>query len=367
MRHSSLKHFENGWMRGTWAATSDIVGWLGKNMTRAHAMPLSITYTEYSTSLSASTSNYAGCVVAQNGKVYFAPSYETRIGEFDPTTNTFGFSASGSSVGGTAQRYWGGVLGANGKVYFIPYTHSDICIYDPVTDTFSKVFISNVVQKYVGGCLINNNTILMAPNNETNIGLFDTSTNTFTSGPALTGCSGAVLLPTNEVLMPRSSGTDAIYNIGTGGVRYSANHGSYATFSPTMTPSGKIAMPPNAASLMNIYDPHSDKTSSISLSATVDFGGACVMADGRIFCYPMSPRVGVGANIIYLVDTVTCSYETVTTAAAGNNFNWWGSCLVSDGRIVLAPYQLNKISVLDFGHGNIGVANVIHPLVNKSP
>jgi streptogramin lyase len=76
--------------------------------------------------------NWAGSVLAPNGKIYGVPSGSTSVLEIDPVlgiTSTFG------SLSSSNYKWWSGVLAPNGKIYCAPDAATTILKIDPIART----------------------------------------------------------------------------------------------------------------------------------------------------------------------------------------------------------------------------------------
>jgi len=124
------------------------------------------------------TDFFSSGTIHPNGKVYMCPwgNTCTRVGIFDPTTNTFSQGASVGVDSAVATKYEGAVVMPNGKICFIPNKATVIGIYNPLTDTWTDGPAHNLVTTngvFSGGTLMADGRVLMVPRSaNTGIGLF---------------------------------------------------------------------------------------------------------------------------------------------------------------------------------------------------
>jgi len=78
-----------------------------------------------------SETKWSGGVLADNGKIYFAPYSLTDVGIFDPSTLLFTIAPSRYGILSVDRmNFGGGILGANGKIHFPPYLLSEMHEFD---------------------------------------------------------------------------------------------------------------------------------------------------------------------------------------------------------------------------------------------
>jgi len=117
---------------------------------------------------SSTVSAYAGGVLLADGRVLFIPHNSTKIGIFNPTTNTFSTVSDGMFLGNGT--FNGGVLLPDGRVLFIPYNSPSYGIFNPVTGVYSAVGDNS--STYCGGVLVPDGRVICVPYNSPTIGIF---------------------------------------------------------------------------------------------------------------------------------------------------------------------------------------------------
>lgn len=127
----------------------------------------------------AGTDFFSSGTVYADGKVYMAPWGSTCnvVGIFDPVSNTFSQGASVGADSGVATKYEGAIVMPNGKICFVPNKATRIGIYDPRTNTWTDGPAHNLTTTngvFSGGTLLADGRVLMVPRSAhtTGIGLF---------------------------------------------------------------------------------------------------------------------------------------------------------------------------------------------------
>jgi len=85
-----------------------------------------------------SETKWSGSVLADNGKIYFAPYSLTDVGIFDSSTLQFTIALYGILFA-DRMNFGRGILGANGKMYFEPYFISEMHESDPSENALSQM------------------------------------------------------------------------------------------------------------------------------------------------------------------------------------------------------------------------------------
>ena len=159
-----------------------------------------------------STSAYQSACLGRNGKIYAMPVNETRMLEYDPTTQqaTYYHNWSGSAKFTTT------VLGPNGKIYGIPYNVNYVAEFDPETGTSTQHTVGGT-WSYWGAVLAPNGYIYAVPHNNTQVMKFNPENGDYSLiGSTYSGSSkwmGGTLAPNGRIYCTPSSGKDTILEI----------------------------------------------------------------------------------------------------------------------------------------------------------
>lgn len=88
-------------------------------------------------SLSSDNSKWYGGVLAPNGKIYCTPNASTSILKIDPVARTATTFGNTLSVISSSEDIYGGIVGADGKIYYTLYNSNKILRLDPDTEQLS--------------------------------------------------------------------------------------------------------------------------------------------------------------------------------------------------------------------------------------
>jgi streptogramin lyase len=114
-------------------------------------------------SLSSDNYKWYGGVLAPNGKIYCTPSASTSILKIDPVARTATTFGNTLSVISSAEYIYGSVLGADGKIYYPLYNSNKIVRLDPDTETLSIYHTLGEYASFGAGVLASNGNIYTIP------------------------------------------------------------------------------------------------------------------------------------------------------------------------------------------------------------
>lgn len=319
----------------------------------------------------------------------------------------------GATVAGSGDRFAGAVEAPNGTIIFIPYSAGEVGIYDPVADTYTSGATVAGSARFQGGCLANGTTVVMAPLLNPNIGLYDYATDTYTSGPNLgasPGYDGCCQARNGEIVFaPKTAAQPLVYNLNSGDTRAITGPGS--SFSGCLPmPNGEVMLIPYDENYIWFVNPENDsfrqgpqvgttgaklsggailhdgtvvfatysenhvftydpKTDTVTNTVYVNFANnglyrsATVLIDGRVAMCPYD------AGNVGIYKASDASFSTVSAAAAAVALDaFHGCCLASNGKVIFAPFDNDKVGILSTGssvtlpytvrqsrYGNVGV------------
>lgn len=281
------------------------------------------------------------------------------------STQTISDSAFDPSISvGGLQSFQGGVLMSSGKVLILPYKSTTARVYDPTTNTMSTPSGdaypgSEGVQ---GGCLLLDGRVFSAPSrNCSSARVYDPATDTvstpaavfpITSSASKYTFQGCVRMNDGKVfLIPSDYGQGVMWNPVTDTISYANGTtfwtaGNTSNFGGCLLQDGRVLLG-SWTHAACIYDPATNILSRIpSLGGSYTVGCPVVMADGRVYCHPIGPN-----TTAKIYDPSTNSvYNAGGTFPAGGDFPNWkflGGALMTDGRIVLAPFSATKPYIYD--------------------
>jgi hypothetical protein len=306
-----------------------------------------------SNSVSGTSGNYQGGVLAPNGKIYCIPSGASTVGVIDPVANTFTTPVSGSAPGGGA--YAGGVLAPNGKIYCVPNAATSVGVIDPVANTFTT-FGSGT--GYFGGVLAPNGKIYCIPCVATSVGVIDpaASPNTFTTSVSgtVTGTGagfyayfGGVLAPNGKIYcIPANATTigviDPVTNTFT---TFGTTPGGGAYIGGVLAPNGKIYCIPYVGTSVGVIDPllNSFNNTTVSGTNTVSGGGyqgGVLGPNGKIYC------ISHNATTTAVIDPVANTFTTFATTSGSSAYS--GGILAPNGNIYYIPHGQTSVGRISF-------------------
>jgi len=293
----------------------------------------------------AGATQWAGGVLAPNGKIYGIPQNSTSVLVIDPITNTV---STFGSLSADADKWQGGVLAPNGKIYGIPRNSNSVLVIDPATDT-TFTFGSLVgTDKWFGGVLAPNGKIYGIPFNSTSVLVIDPITNTASTfgslGVVVNKWVGGVLAPNGKIYgIPQNSTSvlliDPITNTAS---TFGSLVGTAKWFSGVLAPNGKIyGIPRNSTSVL-VIDPATNTASTFgSLSGTFKWQGGVLAPNGKIYGIPYS------STSVLVIDPITNTASTFGSLVG--TAKWFGGVLAPNGKIYGIPRNSNSVLIIDGG------------------
>jgi streptogramin lyase len=280
-----------------------------------------------------------------------------------PSSNFTASLISTPGVGANIPIFQGAVLGPNGKIYFAPNYNTIWTLIDPATDTYStfgqftKIAATPAMQS---GILHPNGRIYFIPEGGITTGVFvDPSNNSVTTFSD----SGHLNFPSNtnyvdnSVLHPNGKIYVSAYT-GAGGLNKVVviepnNNNNCYTFTSTFNrayinlgPNGNIYALNN--NILYRIDPSSETITPKTLAAFVsNIHNSWFMLAPNGFLYSSAADGGANSSLGY----INPFDETVTTYAAdptlGTSQFTGGGVLAPNGKIYLTPYSYPNLVVID--------------------
>lgn len=319
------------------------------------------------TGLIAGGFHFRGAVATNDGRILLVPSGAESIVIFNETDNSLSTVAITGTATSTTDKYYGGARVADGRVVLAPFLgRSKVGVFDPSTDTFSEVGTEFTSGSFTGAVLTRDDKVVLVPGqNYYEVGIFDPSDNTVRlvsipnhggifHGGALAGDGRVVFTP---VFGRTFHSGEHIVNIGvfnptddsfvlvdiTAKMLTSGN--AYFQGSAT-TRDGRVVFAPYKEHAVGIFDPVDDSYTAVDIRSQTDavgkFSGAVLAGDGRIVFAPANSD-GVG-----IFDPADNSFEFVRQPSgftAGTEL-FSGAALTSDGRAVFAPLKALGVGIL---------------------
>ena len=323
--------------------------------------------------ITTTSNNYGGGVLAPNGKIYYIPLNASNVGVMDPSDNSFTTILSSETALSSSLKYNGGILAPNGKIYCIPFNASNVGVIDPRTDSFTTISGPNLAtQKYVGGVLAPNGNVYCIPFNASNVGVINTNNDSFTTilsaETALSSANkyaGGVLAPTGNVYC-------VPYNSSNVGIIDPINHtfttilSSESALSSTdkyaggvLAPNGKIYCVPFNSSNVGVIDPFNGSLTIISISdaGNEKYYGGALAPNGKIYCVPYN------ASNVGVVDPITNTFDVITGLTSSLN-KYVGGVVAPNGKIYCVPFDQTNTLVIKTGIPSEG-SWILQPEFNK--
>ena len=145
-----------------------------------------INWVDISSEVSTSV-KFVDAVVANNGKVIFAPTEEDAVGVFDPCSNTFeAVDISSYQLTGLARKFYSAALAKDGRVVFAPAHANGVGVFDPRDNSFELVPISSYdgMTGSMGAFVtLSNGEMVSPPRTATAVGVFNPVTKAFRTVP----------------------------------------------------------------------------------------------------------------------------------------------------------------------------------------
>lgn len=329
--------------------------------------------------LSSSYYNYAGGVLAPNGKIYFVPRNAPKILTLDTVTEARTLSNLGLADFATASaKWWGGVLAPNGKIYCIPYDATNILVIDPEANTAYTTTMGvslSGLGKWKGAVLGADGKIYCVPFNSSDVLIIDPSNDTATLsnfGLSLNDTwkfSGGVLAPNGKIYCAplRSTSILIIDTINNVAVRTGSFSGDSKWSSGVLGSDGKVYFSPIAATDVLVVDPSTDtgeRKTFLSLATGSKFEGFVMGANGRMYSVPAYRWQSISINTL----SQTAALQTINFYSTTYSENWLGGVLAPNGRIYCAPSKNPSILVLsnvNLGANPPSLKFCLSPHINK--
>ena len=289
--------------------------------------------------------DYAGSVLLPDGRVLFVPYNASNVGFFNPATSLFtSVPVTGLSAN---PGYMGGVLSPSGNVVFCSNVGTNIGIFNPLSYAFSTVSISPYTSgAFIGGILAPTGNVVFIPvASGTPITELNPVTLAFSApgtNPSLAGSFSALVPSGNVVFFTTDSpnGKTAQYNP----YNYTTSstapaNGTLLTGSIVLSPNGNLIGLTTTGTTLISFNPTNTATPSrttVSGSSSKWFGGGILLPSGNIILN--------GSTSIYMVDPNALTLSTIVSGLPTSAFN--GMTLLSDGRIVLCPYNSGNVGVI---------------------
>jgi hypothetical protein len=312
---------------------------------------LGLKYT--ATSFGSVVGNWFGSVLAPNGNIYGIPASYTSVLEINPisrTANTFGNVGTNYTSSFPFLKNWaGGVLAPNGKIYGIPSSATTILEIDPVAGiatTFGSV--SSGSDKWVGGVLGYDGMIYGIPYNSTTVLQINPITRTATTFGSITSGNkwwNGVIGPNGIIYgSPYTFNSNSILKIIPDSVSPSVseiNVGTmYASSGAVLGPDGRIYYMPGQSSSSSIFDPRTE-TLANSISGPVvrnEIGGVLASNNKIYSSYATSGlqilEIDVMAQTSVSVNCTGTGSWPINTAVLASNGKIYG---VNNGSLGSGP------------------------------
>jgi len=122
-----------------------------------------------------------------------------------------------------------------------------------------------------------------------------------------------------------------------------------------------VVFTPNGQTNVGVFNPATNSFTTYNTGYAVNYGGSCLLPDGRVVFAPLSQSSGS----IGLFNPVTNSFSTIVIAPTG--IPYAGGCvLLPDGRVVFTPYNALNVGVLAGANRPVAREFCLHPFFNKS-
>lgn len=256
--------------------------------------------------------NYAGGVLAPNGKIYCAPRDVNTVLVIDPRDNSsYTIPLPGEPVYQGVAKYNGAVLAPNKKMYCITRTSGNVLVVDTETDRMEVITgFPTQNQRNYGGVLVGTK-IYCGPLNSPNVMIIDTETNT---------------VDTTSIILSPYPGTLLVQGLIAG-------------------PNYKLYTVPANSDVIFVVDPSTNTVTQIptGLAGSLKFAVGALAPNGNIYCLPGS------ANYILVIEPATNTFRQILVGAfpASASEKWIGAVLGLDGKIYGIPYSATTVCVLD--------------------
>ena len=320
-----------------------------------------INWVDISSEVSTSV-KFVDAVVANNGKVIFAPTEEDAVGVFDPCSNTFeAVDISSYQLTGLARKFYSAALAKDGRVVFAPAHANGVGVFDPRDNSFELVNISSHITiewKFRGAATANNGKVIFAPMNADGVGVFDPSDHSFELVDISSHITsdwkfnGATLAKNGLIIFsPLAAGTGlGVFNPMDNSFElvpissYDGMTGSMGAF--VTLSNGEMVCPPRTATAVGVFNPVTKAFRTVPITVAADnddkFHAAALTNDGKVVFAP-GGALGVG-----VFDPTDDSFEYVDYSAQINTAGvakFWGAALVRNGAVVFTPTTSDRVGI----------------------
>ena len=303
---------------------------------------------------------FTGAVLANNGKVIFAPSDADVVGVFDPCDGTFETVDVGAKVTGI-RKFSAAALAKDGRVIFAPSHANGVGVFDPTDNSFEVVDISLTSQwKFIGAATANNGKVILAPLNAGGVGVFDPSDDSFelvgissalgdwVFGGAAAAKNGLIIFP------PMACQSGCHRNVGLFNpmdnsfelVDFSATLPTGGAFNEAVVASnGEVIFAPRDADVVGVFNPVTKvlRLVNTGLTGPVKFTGAALANDGKVIFAPTN------ADAVGIFDPSDDSFElaSISTQVGSGGANLFGAVLASNGNVVFSPSTSQYVGIFN--------------------
>ena len=323
-----------------------------------------------------------GSVLAPNGKIYFAPNYDTILRFLDPVTDTISSYGQITKRAGSPATQ-GGVLAPNGKIYFIPEGGLTTgFIVDPSnngTTTFdtnghlvfpiSTNYVLNAVLAPNGkiyvccetGVGATGKIVVIEPNNNNNC---YTLTTGLPAAPYINlGPTGLIYTTISGILYKINPTSDTITSLALTGWPSGGIGGSRLT----MAPNGFLYATPNSAStFLGYIDPFNDTFKTYALNPCLGTGDTVqgiLAANGKIYHTPYS-LTSIAVIDPELNSVTTFAFPSLSPNGAAGF--WLASQISPQGNIYMDCFGSQSVLKICFPtNNNFNMNYLTSPFNNK--
>jgi hypothetical protein len=316
-------------------------------------------------STASANTDFIGCVLMADGRVFMVPNVSTTARIVDLSTGVVTTPSGTYAGGGTfAGPYYGGCLLQDGRVFMVPGTSTTARIYNPADDTIWDS-TTTFTGSYRGAVTLPDGRVYLFPNTGPSAVIFNPSTDTVSTPTGTTGGSfiGGVLMPNGLVLqVPYGSTSAIIVDPSTNAVSTTLTGFGGGYWGATILPDGTVFVVPSNTTTARIVNPWTGAVSSpnVTFPGGVAFAGGCTLPDGRVLLIPYN------STTARVFDPVSQTLTTVSGTFPGNGANF-GGVLLPDARVFCATKSGQSQIITAGGWGTYKLpTNVLtSPYLNK--
>jgi len=304
---------------------------------------------------------FTGAVLANNGKVIFAPSDADVVGVFDPCDGTFETVDVGAKVTGI-RKFSAAALAKDGRVIFAPSHANGVGVFNPTDNSFEVVDISipgTSQWKFVGAATANNGKVILAPMNAGGVGVFDPSDDSFelvgispalddwAFGGAAAAKNGLIIFP------PMACQSGCRRNVGLFNpmdnsfelVDFSATLPGGAFNEAVVASNGEVIFAPRDANVVGVFNPVTKVLRLVwtGLTGPVKFTGAALANNGKVIFAPSN------ADAVGIFDPSDDSFElaSISTQVGSGGAKLFGAVLAGNGNVVFSPSMSRYVGIFN--------------------